>query len=183
MGETLTQSRKLSSEIKLEVKQIVTQALFFNELLDLSAIKIMHSEHIKKELREATFALRHYMDNWALLMLEHVGQSTELWIDKKIQSEVFKQALPAFIGTVAKLKGRTAELIYTETAQLVNKVVEFKGRTVSLNHEKYELLLKFIAQEMDAELSGGSTSLEVQDGALIFKIQPQKSNFQEGVTV
>ncbi len=183
MGDTLTQSRKLSSEDKLEVKQIVTRALFFGQVLELSAIDLNHNLNLNPAVRAATLVMRNDLEKWATVLCESLGEATEAWLDKKFENQSFKQSLPLVITTMAKLKGDTAEMIYNEVSQLFHKLVGFKGIAKKLEFEKYKLLLQFISQEMDAELSGGETSLTVNEGELIFKIKQPESKFKEEGTI
>jgi hypothetical protein len=183
MGDTLTQSRKLSSTDKLEVKQTVTRALFFGQVLEMAAIEVGHTFPFESPISAATLVMRNDLEKWADVLTQAVGSDTEAWLEKKFDNPAFKQTLPHLITTVSKLKGETSEMLYNEVSQLLHKLVSFKGRAMKLNFEKYKLLLQFISQEMDAELSGGETSLTVNEGELIFKIRQPESKFKEEGTV
>lgn len=183
MGDTLTQSRKLSSEDKLKVKQIVTRALFFGQVLEIAATELSHTLEVTREVNAATLVMRNDLEKWAEILTKSIGSDTEAWLEKKFQNPTFKQTLPHLITTVSKVKGDTAEMIYNEVSQMFHKLVGFKGTTRKLDYEKYKLLLQFISQEMDAELSGGETSLTVNEGTLIFKIKQPESKFTEEGTI
>ncbi len=183
MGDTLTQSRKLSSEDKLEVKQTVTRALFFGQVLEMAATDVCHALEVVPEVSDATLIMRNDLEKWAEVLTKAVGSDTEAWLDKKFANPTFKQTLPHLITTVSKLRGDTAEMIYNEVSQLFHKLIGFKGTARKLDYEKYKLLLQFISQEMDAELSGGETSLTVNEGELIFKIRQPESKFTEEGTI
>lgn len=190
MTETIIKSaEKLNSTDRLEVKYKVNRTLFLAKLLDDSLKELTEEKAITDEVKIQGKLLKDNVERYVEGVVSLYGAPTVEWLERQFETDKLKQTLPLIITTMAKVQGEVPEMIYHEVANLFHHLVGYAKRGRRLDYEKYALLLQFIVDEMDAELSKGTVALSVVDSpsaksgrALAFNLCSPKSNFKEEVS-
>mgnify|MGYP003342796761 FL=1 len=62
------------------------------------------------------------------------------------------------------------ELIYKETQKLLDYLSFNRRRTKKLNSEKYTAVFKYLKQELEADITGGTPGMMVHEGSIVFQL-------------
>lgn len=157
----LTITEKPPINVAQETKEAICNVLLMSQLLyNLSSALP----------KEAQFSLPEQLLKVQRKLIPLIPVQTQQWIMKEIQKEKLNTLSVALKNHIRTGDG-AHEKLYEELHALLQYLGENKKRAKRLDEEKYELLLKFIQQELEADLTNGDNALSVSDGSIVFKLQ------------
>lgn len=107
-------------------------------------------------------------------------QTTQQWVLSELTKDKLA-TLPAALKSYARVRPGAHEVLYSEFHSLIEYLTEQYKNSRLLDPTKYQLFIKYVRQEVEAELTRGTTALSVVDGCLVFNLaQPVKGEVPHG---
>jgi len=157
----LTITEKPTVNIAQETKEAICNVLIISQLL---------YNTVQSLPTEVQFGLPEQLLAQQRKLVPLIPPQTQQWVMKEISKEKLN-TLPVALKNHIRTGDGAHEKLYSQLHELLAYLGDNKKRARLLDEEKYRLLLKFIQQELEADLTNGEPALAVADGSITFKLQ------------
>lgn len=143
-----------------ETKEALCNAILMGQVFHDSVMSLPREIHFNVPKQILDFQRR---------LVPLLPPQTQQWVMKELQKDKLK-VLPIALKNHIKAGEGTHEMLYTEINNLLDYLSHNKRRTKKLNYEKYTAIFNYLKQEIEAELTNGTTGIDVHEGSILFKL-------------
>jgi hypothetical protein len=155
-----TETKHVSTQVTQDVKEAMCNVIIMSSMLYELAQQLPQELH---------FGLPEQLLAHQRKLIPLLPAQTQQWVMKEVQKDKM-DLLPLTLKNHIKVGEGVHGLLYEQLTKLLDYLAENKKRVKFLDYEKYRLLLKFITDEAEADLTNGTSALTHADGSIVFKL-------------